>query len=124
MFRIFTLILALIASQAHAQFQPAESEKLYVDYPELALDYTPGAEFTVYAIVSNAPDHAVYVITRFFRGRVIPFGTFECSVEFTYLSSSTNGFRDIRCITSDGVGNRSTSILRVAHNAGYEATQP
>jgi hypothetical protein len=124
MFRIFTLIFALISSQAHAQFQLSESDKLYVDYTELSLNYEPGAEFTVYAIVSSYPEHAVYVITRFFRGRVLPFGTFECSVEFTYLSSSTNGFRDIRCITSDGVGNQSTSILRVANNAGYEATRP
>ena len=124
MFRFFTLIFALLASQAQAQFQPANTETLYIDYPELALEYYPGSEFSVYAIANSDGDRVIYVISRSFRGRILPFGAFECGTEFTYLASSTNGFRDIRCVTTDGVLNRITTILRVANNAGYEATTP
>jgi len=125
MFRILTLAFAIFASQAFAQFQPAETEEtLYLDFPDLALEYEPGSEFRVHAIVNSYTDRAIYVITREYRGRIIPFGAFECGTEFTYLSSSTNGFRDILCVTTDGVLNRITTILRVINNAGYEETLP
>jgi len=118
------MVFILLASQAYAQFQPAEDETLYLDFPELALEYEPGSEFRVHAIANSYTKRVIYVISRAYRGRIIPFGAFECGTSFTYLNSSTNGFRDIRCVTFDGLNTPTTSILRVAHNAGYEATMP
>ena len=121
---IFAFVFALLASQAQAQFQPAESETLFLDYPELALEFYPGSEFRVHAIANSYTNRVIYVITRDFRGKILPFGAFECGSEFTYLTTSTNGFRDIRCVTFDGLNNPIVSILRVANSAGYEATSP
>ncbi len=122
--RLLVLFFILLAPQAHAQFQPAESETLFLDYPELALEFYPGSEFRVHAIANSYTNRVIYVITRDFRGKIIPFGAFECGTEFAYLNTSTNGFRDIRCVTFDGLNNPIMSILRVANNAGYEATSP
>ena len=121
---LFVMAFILLTSQAHAQFQPAEEDTLYLDFPELALQYEPGSEFRVHAIANGYTKRVIYVITREYRGRIIPFGAFECGTSFTYLNSSTNGFRNIRCVTFDGLNNPITSILRVANNAGYESTAP
>ena len=121
--RLFAMLMFL-ARQAQAEFQPAEEETLYLDFPELALDYEPGAEFRVHAIANSYTKRVIYVISREYRGKIIPFGAFECGTAFTYLNSSTNGFRDIRCVTVDGLNNPITTVLRVTHNAGYEATSP
>jgi len=124
MFRaIPALVFALFASPALAQFQPTDS-KLLIDWPELEQNYTPGSEFSVYAIVSDSGSNVIYVVTRSWRGQNIPFGAFECNRSFTYLDRFTNGFRNIRCVTTDGVGNEITKTLRVTNNSGYVAVRP
>ncbi len=120
MFKYITaLFVTLFASTATAQFQPAAG-KLFVDYPELAQEYTPGSEFVIYAIVPDNSARVNYVITRYWRGRSLSFGSFECGSEFTYMDSFTNGFRDIFCVTTDGLDNKIPSVLRVQNSAGYE----
>ncbi len=124
MFRTLSaLVFALLASPALAQFQPADS-KLFVDWPALEQEFTPGSEFSIYAIVADSGSSVIYVITRSWRGQNISFGAFECTRSFTYLDSFSNGFRDIRCVTADGGGNEITKTLRVINNAGYVATRP
>ncbi len=121
---LFAMAFILLASQARAQFLPAEEETLYLDFPELSLEYVPRSEFRVHAIVNGYTNRVMYVITWVLNDGIVPFGTFECGLEFTYLDSSTNGFRDIRCVTYDAWNNPVTTILRVMSDAGYEGTLP
>ena len=120
MIRLFVAFSLLIASPVSAQFRKSD-DKLFIDWPDLAQDYEPGSEFVIHAIVPDGrSDQTIYVISRDWKGDLIPFGAFECGAEFTVLDSFTNGFRDIRCVAVDGVGNRTRYTLRVKNNAGYE----
>ncbi len=120
---IFTLAL-LGATPAFAQFQGSD-DRLFIDWPDLDEEYQAGAEFLIHAIVPQGrADQTIYVISRDRNGDLTPFGAFDCGGEFTPLKSFTNGFRDIRCVSVDGVGNGTTYILRVPNNNGYELTLP
>ena len=120
MTRFLVAFTLLLASPAFAQFQ-GSGDRLFIDGPDLDEEYEPGAEFIIHAIVPDGrPEQTIYVISRDRNGDLIPFGAFECGAEFTLLNSFTNGFRDIRCISVDGVGNRTRYTLRVKNNAGYE----
>lgn len=117
---IVITMMFFLARPAFADFEQSE-DRLFIDWPDLLEEFDPmGGAFFVHAIVQEG-GKILYVISRDFRGRVIPFGAFECGVTFAYLDNFTNGFRDIRCVSEDGIKNRTTYILRVSHNNGYEA---
>ncbi len=116
----FFIILMFLASQAHAEFQRSEEETLYLDYPELSLEYAPRSEFRVHAIVNNYTRRVIYVISRFYYGEILQFGAFECGQEFTVLRSSTAGFYDIRCVSIGADGAPFSRILRVGYSGRYE----
>ena len=105
------LILALLGSPANA-FEPS-SDKLYIGWPDLAVDYIPGRETQVYAITTDNGE-GVYVIIYNVQGRLQPLGAFACNERFEVLTSVSNGFRDIEC-----VNNGRRAVLRADSSGAY-----
>ena len=111
--RFLTLaFLALFTAGPASAFEPAE-ERLFIDWPELATEYSPGRETQVYAIVSGG-DAAIYVIVYNVQGALQPLGAFSCSDSFEVLHTETNGFFDIACVDA---GRK--AILRANESGEY-----
>ncbi len=115
------LATALIAapSLASAQFEPSQAS-VFVDWPQLEVEPMQGfnSEFAIYALVDQP--RVIYTITVTTRSNVSVMGAFHCNQEFTVLTSSTNGYFDIRCVEEDLFEQVRTYILRMGKDGLYK----
>ncbi len=120
--RILALALIAGAPAPAAAFEPAEA-RLLVAWPELSVEFVPGGEAEIYAIVENLPANpgVLYVITWNYKGISRPLGSFRCSRAFEILEQSSNGFRDILCDDSGPITGDRVSVLRMGPDGVYRA---
>ncbi|WP_457650912.1 hypothetical protein [Profundibacter sp.] len=116
---IITGLLTLLPFCATA-FE-ASDDKLYVDYPDLAAEYTPGQEYTVHAIIESGTEQPqiLYVISFNNKGALTPLGAFRCDTEFEVLNSTHNGLHDIRCTRMNVFGEETTTRLQADETGVY-----
>ncbi len=110
--------LSATVGPAAAQFQKSD-DALFVGGPELISDPEPGSETFTYAIVDDLSDNVFYLILYSFKGAITVKGAFRCDNEFSVLKSETDGWRDIRCTSTDVFGRRTTSTLSMGDNGDY-----
>jgi len=113
-----TLLIAA-PSLASAQFQPSQA-RVFIDWPQLEVEPMQGfnSEFAIYAVIDEP--RVLYTITVTTRSNVSVLGAFHCNKEFTVLTSSTNGYFDIRCVEEDLFEQVSTYILRMGKDGLYK----
>ena len=113
------LLLLTLALPAGA-FERSDA-RLLVDWPELSVEYIPGSEAEIFAIVENVPANpgVLYVITWNNKGISQPLGTFRCSRAFEVLTTATNGFFDILCDDSGPITGDRVSTLRMGRDGVY-----
>ncbi|HHG89008.1 MAG TPA: hypothetical protein ENJ90_00830 [Devosia sp.] len=107
------------ANSAQAQFEPSQA-KVFIDWPQLEVEPMQGfsSEFAIYALVDQP--RVVYTITVTTRSNVSVMGAFHCNKEFTVLTSSTNGYYDIRCVEEDLFEQVRTYVLRMGKDGLYK----
>ncbi len=120
----FGLGLAVLwaAAAPAGAFERSEA-RLLVGWPDLSVEYVPGGEAEIFAIVENVPANpgVLYVITWNNKGISQPLGTFRCSRTFEVLGKSSNGFYDILCDDSGPITGDRVSILRMGADGAYHA---
>ncbi len=121
-FRLFLSASLFITASSAQAFQPS-SDRLLVDWPDLAVEADPaGGEAQIYAIVEDLPANpgVIYVITWNYKGIARPLGAFRCSRRFEILESVTNGFHDILCDDSGPITGTDVRTLHMGPD-GYRA---
>ncbi len=115
---IIALALALAPQMATA-FEPADA-KLYIGFPELVVDYEPGSEAAVYAIIEGSTAHpqVIYTITYNHKGEIATLGSFRCDLEFEVLGTSHSGMYDIKCVREHITQGITETVLQKDDN-GY-----
>lgn len=119
----FSLIAALVfgAASATEKFRKSD-DKLFIHWPDLAVDEDAETEYGVYAIIQTGGGNlpVIYVITGNFKGKVFVLGSARCDKEFTVLKSVTRGLRDIRCVRQDVFGRKTTTTLQYGQDGLYK----
>ena len=116
---LIAALLLVPANSAQAQFEPSQA-KVFIDWPQLEVEPMQGfsSEFAIYALVDQP--RVVYTITVTTRSNVSVMGAFHCNKEFTVLTSSANGYFDIRCVEEDLFEQVRTYVLRMGKDGLYK----
>jgi len=109
---LITVVFAVLAANPASAFERSQ-DKLFIDFPDLATEYSLGNETQVYAIADDYGE-VVYVIIYNAKGNLQPLGTFACNERFEVLSTDSNGFYDIAC-----TNNGAQAILRAIDSGEY-----
>ncbi len=115
---VIALTLALVPQMATA-FEPAGA-KLFIDFPELNVDYELGSEAVIYAIIEGSTAHpqVIYTITYNHKGEIFTLGSFRCDLEFEVLGTSHSGMYDIKCVRQN-IHSEITETVLQKGDGGY-----